>query len=49
MCQEANLDHFTNHNLRASDASSLFQSEVPEKIIQEFTGHKSLNAQRQYE
>jgi len=50
MCQEANMDdHFTNHSLRASGASSLFQSEVPEKIIQGFTGHRSLNVLRQYE
>ena len=45
MCHEANIDgYFTNHSLRASGASTVFQSEVPEKIIQEFTDHRLLNA-----
>ena len=33
---------FTNHRLRASVAITLFQSKAPEKVIQEFTGHKSV-------
>ena len=45
MRHEADIDGcFTNHSLRASGASTLFQSEVPEKIIQQITGHRSLNA-----
>ena len=50
MCTEAKLDgQYTNHSLRASGATELFQHEVPEKIVQEFTGHRSLKGLRQYE
>ena len=50
MCLEAGLpDIYTNHSLRAYGASTLFQGEVPEKIIQQRTGHKSVNSLRQYE
>ena len=41
--------HYSNHSLRASGASVLFQSEVLEKIIQDFTGHRSVKALRKYE
>ena len=40
---------YTNHSLRASGATKLFQKEVPEKVIQEITGHRSLKALRKYE
>ena len=47
MCAQAGLStEFTNHSLRAT---SLFQAKVPEKLIQQCTGHKSLKALRQYE
>ena len=36
----------TNHSLRATAASELFCANVPEKLIQERTGHKSLQALR---
>ena len=50
MCQLAGITgHKTNHSLRATGASQLFQGNVPEKIIQERTGHRSLEALRQYE
>ena len=50
MCQLAGIPgHKTNHSLRATGASQLFQASVPEKIIQERTGHRSLEALRQYE
>ena len=50
MCQEAGLPEiYTNHSLRAYGATTLFQGEVPEKIIQQRTGHKSINSLRQYE
>ena len=43
MCCEANLEgRYTNHSLRASGATELFQSEVLEKVIQEITGHRSV-------
>ena len=50
MCQEAGLPEiYTNHSLRAYGATTLFQGKVPEKIIQQRTGHKSINSLRQYE
>ena len=50
MCQEAGVaGKKTNHSLRATGASQLFQANVPEKIIQQRTGHRSLEALRQYE
>ena len=39
----------TNHSLRATGATRLFEANVPEKLIQERTGHKSVDALRLYE
>lgn len=39
----------TNHSLRATGATQLFASNVPEKMIQSRTGHRSLDALRLYE
>ena len=39
----------TNHSLRATGVSELFEAGVPEKIIKERTGHRSLEALRLYE
>lgn len=39
----------TNHSLRATAATQMFQEGVPEKIIQERTGHRSLEGLRAYE
>ena len=36
MCKDANIPRKTNHSLRAT---ALFQSNIPEKIIQKTTGH----------
>ena len=41
--------NYTNHSLRATSASRMFTSDVPEKIVAELTGHKSLTSFRQYE
>ena len=50
MCSEAGLNgNYTNHSLRASGATQLFQNNVPEKVIREATGHRSTKALRQYE
>ena len=50
MCSQAGLStEYTNHSLRAYGATSLFQAKVPEKLIQQRTGHKNLKALRQYE
>ena len=39
----------TNHSLRATGTTSLFNASVPKKIIQKTTGHHSLTALRSYE
>ena len=50
MCAEAGITgNFTNHSLRAYGATTLFQSGVSEKLIQQQTGHRSTDALRQYE
>ncbi len=50
MCAEAGVSgHKTNHSLRATGASELFEAGVPEKIIKERTGHRSLEALCLYE
>ena len=50
MCNEARINgNFTNHSLRASGATQLFQNDVPEKVISEVTGHHSTKALREYE
>ena len=50
MCKEANLEgNKTNHSLRATGVSSLFQAGVPEKLIQQRSGHLSLDGLRQYQ
>ena len=47
MCKLANFSgHKTNHSLRATGATELYKAEVPEKIIQERTGHCSLECLR---
>ena len=38
-----------NHSLCATAATALFKADVPEKVIQERTGHRSLDALRKYE
>ena len=50
MCTEAKLQGgYTNHSLRASGATELFRHHAPEHVIQQFTGHRSVTALRQYE
>ena len=50
MCEQAKISgNKTNHSLRATGATSLFAEGVPEKVIQERTGHRSLEALRVYE
>ena len=42
MCKEGGLiGHYTNHSLRATCASRMFDQNVPEQIIKEVTGHRS--------
>ena len=50
MCEKAGTSvRYTNHSLRATSASRLFASNIPEKVIQETTGHRSLAGLRAYE
>ena len=49
MCQDAGIAPRTNHSLRATGATALFQANVPERIIQKTTGHRSLDSLRTYE
>ena len=49
MMTEANITgNFTNHSLRATGTTALFDSGTPEAIIQKRTGHRSLTALRMY-
>ncbi len=49
MCKEAGLsEKKTNHSLRATGASALFNAGVSEKLIRDVTGHRS-NALQLYE
>ena len=49
MFKEIEVHDKTNHSLQATGTSTLFQNAVPEKIIQERTGHRSVKALRLYE
>ena len=43
MCQVAGLPgHYTNHSLRATTATKLYQNNVNEQMIMEITGHRLL-------
>ena len=50
MFSDVGIDgHFTNHSLRATRASELFATGVPEALIQKRTGHCSVESLRLYE
>ena len=50
MFRDAQIEgRFTNHSLRATGATALFDAGVSEAVIQKRTGHKSISALRQYE
>ena len=50
MCQLAGIPgRHTNHSLRATGATTLYTAGVPEKIIQEHTGHRSVECFCMYE
>lgn len=50
ICKEAGIDcDKTNHSLRVTGATAMFQANVPERVIQKTTGHKSLQSLRCYE
>lgn len=42
ICEQAGIEGtITNHSLRATSATHMYMSGVPEKVIQECTGHRS--------
>ena len=42
LCDKVGIDgKYTNHSLRATSASRMYQADVPEQMIKEVTGHKS--------
>ena len=49
MCEKAGISGKTNHSLQATGATRLFESKVPEMIIQQRTGHASVDSLRAYE
>ena len=49
MSGEGGISMKTNHSLRATGVSSIFQANVPERTIQKTTGHKSIKVLRTYE
>ena len=50
MCLEGGVSgRKTNHSLRATGVSDLYHAGVPEKVIQERSGHLSVSGLRQYE
>ena len=50
MCALAGIEgRITNHSLRATSATQMYEMGVPEKVIQERTGHRSIEALRVYE
>ena len=48
MCDQAGIERRSNHSLRATGASEMFQANLPEHVIQSRTGHLSLKALRTY-
>ena len=42
MYEAAGLPPRTNHSLRVTGATTLFSKNVPEKLVQEITGHRGL-------
>ena len=44
MCAETGI--ITNHTLRTYGATTMFQAGVPEKLIKQRTGHRSLQSLR---
>ena len=49
MCTDGGIETRTNHSLRATGATSLFNAGVPKKMIKDISGHLSDEALRMYE
>ena len=49
LCKSAGIEGFkTNHSLRATAATRLYESGVDEQMVMEVTGHRSLEGVRNY-
>ena len=49
LCQQASISrHQTNHSLRATGATRLYQKGIKEQLIMEQTGHRSVQGVRSY-
>ena len=49
LCEAAGIEGFkTNHSLRATTATRLYQSGVDEQLVMERTGHRSIDGVRNY-
>ena len=49
ICTDAGISSRTNHSRRATGATELYAAGIPEKIIKERTGHRSLECLWMYE
>ena len=50
LCKDAGLYvHYTNHSLRATAITRMYEGGVPENLISEKSGHKSIKGLRAYE
>ena len=50
ICTQAGLEvHYTNHSLRATAVTRMYNRGVPKNLIAEKSGHKSLKALRAHE
>ena len=49
MCDDAGIPRKMNHSLHATGTTALFQSNLPENIIQKTTAHRSTRALCMYE
>ena len=46
LCEDTGIPgYYTNHSLRSSSVTRMYQSGVDEQLIQEITGHRSLAVQ----
>ena len=49
LCKTAGIPRFkTNHSLRVTTATRLFQSGIDEQLIMDRTGHRSIDGIRRY-
>ena len=49
MCEDAGIRGKTNHSMRASGATTMFQNNAPKCVIQSVREHRSLDSLRAYE